>query len=172
MKVQLITRTAVLMAITLTIQALGLPPQFSGPAFNAMLLLSTVFVGPAAGILIGILAPWVALTREILSPVLAPAVPFFIVGNVAYVWAFAHLCPLAGRYLALFAGAVAKFFVLAVAANFLLRIPNPLAASLGVPELFAALMGGAVALVIAQLLTAVFGEPELQVGKRVGNHEN
>jgi hypothetical protein len=170
-KAQFITRTAVLAAITLAIQALGLPPQFRGPALNAMLLLGTIFVGPAAGMLIGVLSPWVALVWELMSPVLAPAVPFLILGNVAYVLLFARLSSWAGWYTALAAGGIGKYVILAGGVNFLLRLPRPLAATLVTPELFAALMGGAVALVIAQLLAGVAAEPEFVPGRKVRNND-
>jgi len=170
-KAQFITRTAVLAAITLAIQALGLPPQCRGPALNAMLLLSTIFVGPAAGMLIGILAPWVALAWELMSPVLAPAVPFLILANVAYVLLFARLSSVVGRYAALLAGGIGKYAILAGGVNFLLRLPRPLAATLATPELFAALLGGAVALVIAQLLANVVIEPEFVLGRKVSDND-
>ncbi|MGB3933803.1 MAG: ECF transporter S component [bacterium] len=171
MKAQFITRTAVLAAITLAIQALGLPPQCRGPALNAMLLLSTIFVGPAAGLLMGVLAPWVALAWELMSPVLAPALPFLVLANAAYVLLFAWLSPLAGRYAALLAGGIGKYAILAGGVNFLLHLPRPLAATLVTPELFAALLGGAVALVIVQLLANVVVGSEFVLGRKVKNHD-
>ena len=52
--------TALFIAITVVIQALRMP-QFTGPLVNCMLLLSALFVGPIAGILVGLITPWVVI---------------------------------------------------------------------------------------------------------------
>jgi hypothetical protein len=172
MPVKLVARIAVLVAITLTMQALGLPPQVWGPAVNALILLSSIFVGPGAGIIIGCLTPLLALSWQFLSPALAPALPYMILGNIVYVCCFSIFHRIAGRYFALLVGSLLKYLLMLGAINFILRIPQLLAATLASPELFSALLGGAIALVVVQCLDTIFGQRVFEIEKKVTYDED
>jgi len=78
---KIFTRTAILLALTLAFQMLKLPQPMTGPAVNAMLFISTAAVGIWGGVIIGALTPWIAFINGILNPVLAPAIPFIMLGN-------------------------------------------------------------------------------------------
>ena len=60
--VRWLTRTAILLAITLAFQMLGFPQMVTGPAVNAMLLLSGTYVGGIGAVIIGMLTPLIALS--------------------------------------------------------------------------------------------------------------
>ena len=79
--VKWLARTAILLALTLAFQMIGLPQPVTGPAVNAMLLISGTYVGALGGIIIGLLTPLIAFARGILPPPLAPMIPFIMLGN-------------------------------------------------------------------------------------------
>lgn len=142
----LLTRTALLLALTLTIQAFRLPPAATGPLVNFMLALSVMMVGTAGGVLIGFITPWIALSAGILPAPLAPAIPFIMAGNVVF-------CLLIGVFprrvwllsLGVVLGAVFKFAVIGGAVTYVLSLPPVLSQALMFPQLTNALLGGFVA---------------------------
>ncbi|HHX77422.1 MAG TPA: ECF transporter S component [Firmicutes bacterium] len=154
MTVNFMTRTALLLALTMVVQSLRLQPTITGPLVNFMLIFSTLLVGTAGGVFIGSITPWIALTVGILNPVLAPAVPFIMLGNAVF-------CLLAGlaanknsylQFIAIIGGAVLKFGVIAGAAAFILKLPEPVTQVLMFPQLTNALIGGLVAAKSVQVL--------------------
>ena len=151
MSVQKLTKLAILLGLTLTVQMLGLPQPVTGPAVNGMLILSTLAIGPLGAALIGMLTPVLAFTRGILALPLGPAIPFIIAANWAYVLIFAGLQKV-NKIVALGVGAVVKFLVLAVAVRFFLAVPPPVAKALQLPQLFTAVLGGLVALFVWKAL--------------------
>lgn len=144
MAVRNLTKLAILLAITLAFQLLGLPQPLTGPAVNAMLILSTLSMGSVGAALIGMLTPVIAFIRGILPPPLGPAIPFIILGNWALVFTFASLQKI-NKYLALLAGSIFKLLIMAGAVRFLLSVPAPVAKALQFPQLITALTGGLVA---------------------------
>lgn len=145
MTVRTLTRLALLLAITLAIQMIGLPQYITGPAINAMLVVSTLALGPVGAAFIGMLTPVIAFMRGILPPVLAPAIPFIVLGNWAIIFVFAAFRR-SNQYLAVILGALAKYLVLAGAVTFFLAVPPPVAQMLQLPQLLTALVGGVAAL--------------------------
>lgn len=148
------TRTALLLALTLAIQAMGLPAMVTGPLVNFMLALAVLLVGTASGVFIGFLTPWVAMMAGILPAPLSPVIPFIMAGNVVY-------CLLIGlfkrrlRVVGVILGAVAKFAVIAGAVSFVLTLPGPMTKVLMVPQLTNALIGGLFAVSIAYMVGRV-----------------
>lgn len=155
--VKLLTRLALLLAITLAAQSLRLPPPVTGPLVNFMLILSTALVGTAAGISIGLLTPWAALLLGVIPPPLAPAVPFIMGGNALYCFTFGLLAQKgrAGAVLGGATGALLKFILIAGAARYLLALPAPLVEVLLLPQLFNALAGAAFAVPAAHYLQRI-----------------
>ncbi|HSW10186.1 MAG TPA: ECF transporter S component [Bacillota bacterium] len=154
-----LTRTAILLGVTMAIQMLRMPQPVTGPLINAMLVLTTLTVGMAAGIFIGLLTPWVAFTVGILPPVLGPAIPFIMGGNAALVLVMGAAIRLGhqlkfpqGERLAQIGGVIvggfAKYLVISTAVRFLIQVPPPVAALLQLPQLFTAWTGGALAVAI------------------------
>ncbi len=152
--VRQLTRLALLLALTLSVQYLRLPAPVTGPLVNLMLLLSTAVIGTAGGAAIGLLTPWAALLLGIIPPVLAPAIPFIMFGNGLYCFSYGALAEKmkGGSWVGLALGAVLKFVVIAGAARYLLTLPAAAAGALLLPQLINALVGGAVALPIADHL--------------------
>ncbi|HHY98186.1 MAG TPA: ECF transporter S component [Firmicutes bacterium] len=150
-----LTRTAVLLALTLAFQMMGLPQPVTGPVVNAMLLLSCIFVGPLGGVVVGLFTPWIAFVRGILAPPLGPMIPFISLGNAVLVLVFGGIRyagkkALLASIVGVIAGAVAKFLVLSSAVRMVVQVPPPVAKAMQTPQLVTALIGGAVALAVAQ----------------------
>jgi hypothetical protein len=151
--IKFLTRTALLLALTLALQGLRLPAFLTGPAVNLLLALAVFWVGASSGIIIGLFTPWAALLLGILPAPLAPAVPFIMVGNAVYSLIigllYGSLPSRGGQIAGVAAGAAAKFAVIAGAASFVLTLPPPLAGVLLFPQLYNALIGGLLAVMIS-----------------------
>jgi len=154
-----LTRTAILLGVTMAIQSLRMPPPITGPLINAMLVLTTLTVGMLAGVFIGLLTPWVAFTVGILPPVLGPAIPFIMVGNAALVLVMGAAVRMGrkgrfpqgerlGQVGGVIVGGFAKYLVISSAVRFLIEVPAPVAAVLQLPQLFTAWTGGGLAVAI------------------------
>ncbi len=159
-RIRFITRTAMLLALTLAIQMMGLPQQFTGPAINAMLVISAVFVGPLGGTAIGFLTPWIAFLVGILPAPLAPAIPFIMLGNASLVILFYFIRKalkesLPGEVIGIIFGAIVKFLILTLVVRYIIEVPPPIALMLQVPQLVTALTGGGFALVIVHALKKI-----------------
>lgn len=153
MDTRTLTRTALLLALTLAIQAFRFPPVVTGPLVNFMLALSVMLVGTGGGMLIGFITPWIALVAGILPAPLAPAVPFIMIGNAVFcllIGAFARNVRL--RLAGVMLGAVGKFAVIGGAVSRVLTLPAPLAQALLFPQLTNALIGGYLAVSVAYTL--------------------
>jgi len=171
MNVQKETRNLVLsalfLAIAVIIQLLGKSiPQISqflvGPVVNAVIILTTYFAGHKYGILVGALTPLLAYATNVLAPAMLPFVPFIALGNIIYVITFSILKKLKnGEVIGVVVGSVLKFLFLFICATKLIDIIAPgmkdavkakLAVSMGIPQLITALIGGAAAILLYQLL--------------------
>jgi len=151
MNLKFITRTAILLALTLAFQMLRLPQPFTGPAVNTMLFLSSAIVGIIGGVLIGALTPWIAFLNGILPPVLAPAIPFIMLGNAMLVILFGTLKKI-NIYLAIATAAIVKFLILTIAVRFLINVPPKVSIMLQLPQFYTAITGGIIALLVLKLL--------------------
>lgn len=157
--VHFITRTAVLLAIVLAVQALRLPSYFTGPVVNAVLILTTVFSGVISAVIIGCITPAVALMTGIIPPAALPLVPVIIAANITLVIIF-YLLDKINRYAAWLGAAGAKFGIFYLCLNYLLellgiKVPPPLVLAFQLPQLYTALAGGLLAVVIARYLKGV-----------------
>lgn len=154
-----LTRSALLLALASVFPLLGLPQPVTGVAVNVVLYISSALVGPVGGIIIGCMTPWLAVLRGVLPPPLIVAAPFIMLGNIVLVLTFDYFRsrnPLFG----LIGAALAKFVVLIVGAQIIipqfLQMPPVVAAKvaaiLGLPQIFTALVGGFLALIILQAI--------------------
>lgn len=152
-----IVLTGLFIAMTVVFQMFGFHQYVTGPVVNGMLLLSALYTGPFGGVLVGVATPWVAFLRGILPPPLAPMIPFIMLANGAYVLAF-YACRRTlgnspfGSSTGIITGAVIKFLFLSGAVKFLVAVPPLVAKGMQLPQLFTALIGGVLALVVAELL--------------------
>ncbi|HCX64777.1 MAG TPA: ECF transporter S component [Eubacteriaceae bacterium] len=155
-EVRFITKTGFLLAIALVVQ-IGLAPfsQFVvGPLVNMVLLLAVILVGPWGAVTVGCLTPIVAFSVGIMG--LLPVVPLIMLGNCVYVLVF-WILGRNRRLIALIVSALAKFAVLAggvrlLAWVFIPNLPAPVIATLSLPQLYTALLGGVVALLLLHYL--------------------
>lgn len=165
------TRNLVLASLFLTIviviQLVGrFNPDLSrilvGPVINAILLLTAYFCGRRFGIIMACLTPLMALVTGQLNPLLAPFIPFIMLGNLALVIPFIFLdsSPVK-RVIGILIGSVIKYLVMNFAAThavslFSLNIPANVAKMLpvafGTVQLVAALAGGALAMILIETL--------------------
>ncbi|MDD4658934.1 MAG: ECF transporter S component [Eubacteriales bacterium] len=154
---QKIILTALFIALTIAIQMLGFPQPVTGPLVNCMLLLSALFAGPIAGILVGLVTPWIAFLRGILAAPLAPMLPFIMLSNGVYVLCFYLGRKLLGKKVlgsavGIIGGAAVKFLLLSGAVNFLVRVPDKIAKAMQFPQLLTAIAGGIIAVIAAELI--------------------
>ena len=126
------------------IPSLGLRQEITGPLVNAMLLLAVGAVGIPSAMALGALPSIIAIARGTHPLPLLPMVPFIVLGNAAFVGVFGML---RGRNFALAAGvaSVAKLAVLSLTATYVVHLPGPLAAMMGLPQLYTALAGAVIA---------------------------
>lgn len=157
-----ITRTAILIALTVVIQMIGrfLPPSSNvfvvGPLVNACLIVATAFVGLWSGIIIAVLSPFTSLINNhaAIAPILFLFSPFIAIGNAVLVAAY-YALKKKNQIAALIVGAVLKFAFLLGAMKIFASVrvvPAPVIALFGNIQLITALLGGAVALVLIKAL--------------------
>ena len=147
-------RLAILLAIALAVQFLRLPQMVTGPVVNAALVLAVYFGGAAGGVLLGVITPVVAIFAGILPPVLAPVLPVIMAANAILVIFFAWMRKF-GDYVAAGVASCAKFLTFFIMLNYVLvlfniNLPKPLLLAFGLPQLYTALAGSIVAVLIAK----------------------
>jgi hypothetical protein len=139
-----------LLAIASAAPLIGHQQFITGPIVNATLLAATVLLGVRGGLLIGLIPSSIALSAGLLPPVLAPMIPFIIVGNAILVVTFGYLRD-KNYWLALVSGSILKFAFLfgtsSVVINLLLNknVASNVAMMMSWPQLVTALAGGVIA---------------------------
>lgn len=171
-RTQLLTRTALLLAVVITFQLLGKMIPYNnyivGPVVNAALLVATASAGLWSGIAISVIAPLVsAFTNKApIAPLILGFSPFIIIGNAIIVLAFwlfrkkdGTPGKLRGSIIGVAVGSVLKFGFLyggiTAFTSLVSGIKPQQAATLislfSWPQLFTAIAGGAVAIVVLKL---------------------
>ncbi|MGQ9473710.1 MAG: ECF transporter S component [Candidatus Caldatribacteriaceae bacterium] len=157
-RIRWITRTALLFALVLVVQMLGMPQLVTGPLVNMFLFLAGLLEGTGSGVIIGLFTPWVAFSRGILPPPLAPMIPFIMMGNALLVIVFGlflrprkHYFEIAG----IISSALVKYFFLTWSVRFLVKVPGPIAQAMQIPQLFTALLGGGLAFLLERILRQI-----------------
>ena len=149
-----ITKEAVITFVVLlgiaTVAPLSGNQFITGPIVNASLLIAVVLLGMRDALLIGLISSTVALATGLLPAMLAPMVPFIILGNAILVITFGYLRHL-NYWLGIVSGSVLKFVFLfgtsSIVANFLIneQLARKEAAMLSWSQLVTALAGGLLA---------------------------
>jgi hypothetical protein len=122
----------------------------SGTVVNCVLILTTTVLGVHYGLLVGVIPSTIALATGLLPAVLAPVVPYIILGNIILVVAFAYLKNV-NYWLGAVSGAVLKFGLLTGATSLVIGLLSKQNTAAGVvymmswPQLVTALAGGLVA---------------------------
>ena len=159
-KVLWITRTAVLIALTIVLQAatLQLGNQIiTGSVVNLMLIISVMTCGLPTGLTVAAFTP-IMPTLLGFGPVW-PVVPFIAVANMALVtvWHFIGNRQMGNKYVsyvvATITGALVKFAVLyfgvvQLAMRFIPGLPQPLAFMFSYPQIITASIGGVCAIIL------------------------
>lgn len=173
-----ITETAVMLAVLVTLQVVtkGLGQLVTGSCVNAVLAVTVLVAGLSSGVTVALISPVCAFLLGI-APNLITVVPIML-GNVCYVvllsvlaggvtrlsWrqpvalgaaAIAKFCVLYGLVVKVICGLASDVFLGKKIGNTVLLAPKMLQmlpAMFSWPQLFTALIGGAVALLIAPTL--------------------
>ena len=172
-KIRWITETAVLLALLVTLQALTKPmgQLVTGSCVNAILAVAVLVAGLGSGVTIAIVSPVLAYLLGIAPQILT--VPAIMVGNTVYVVLLHFLGGKADKSMVMkvvawVVAAAAKFAALYfIVVNLICGVLAPsllasgamkepmlkaLPATFSWPQLFTALIGGAVALAIVPVL--------------------
>lgn len=172
-KIKWITETAVMLALLVTLQALTKPAGqlVTGSFVNAVLAVTALVAGLYSGITVALISPVLAYLLGIAPQILT--VPAIMAGNTVFVVLLYYIADKDSRKVvrqiaAWLSAAAVKFAVLYGIVNFLicgvlaeglmvsgmLKAPmlTALPATFSWPQLFTALIGGAVALLITPVL--------------------
>lgn len=172
-KIRWITETAVLLALLVTLQYLTKPmgQLVTGSCVNAILAVAVLFGGLGSGVMVALISPVLAFLLGIAPQILT--VPAIMVGNTVYVVLLHVLSDRTGKQIvkqiiAWLVAAVAKFAALyaivvwvicgllseALLASGTMKPPmlTALPVTFSWPQLITALIGGAIALLIAPVL--------------------
>lgn len=168
--VKRLVRSGLLLALAVVFQIIGKTfgiPQVSqyvvGPAINAILLISVHICGIWWGVAIGLLTPVTAVLLGQLPSPMAPFVPFIMIGNVIFEASFFLIkrYKRLGGILGYALGALLKYLFLYYSAlklvplfniGFPEKVYSKLIIMMGIPQLVTALIGGAAALIIIEIL--------------------
>ncbi len=161
MKTKKLVRTALLLALALMFQIVF--RQFAqplvGPLVNMTLILATLMVGVDSGVFIGVLTPVVAFLMGIVS--VAPLVPIIAIGNillVVIICFFNQKTSIKGnKWVGILSGAFVKYAFLTISVRALLpllipKVPPVMIAAFSLPQLYTAIIGGVLALIIYPLI--------------------
>ncbi len=138
----------------------------TGPIVNATLFISVMLLGARYAILIGLIPSLVALSVGLLPIVLAPMVPFIMMGNTILILIFDYFKEKNYWYGVILAS-VLKFLFLFGASSFVMNlilkkeIATKVATMMSWPQLFTALAGGIVAYLFLKMLNMEIKNREL-----------
>jgi len=159
-RTQWLTRTAMLLAVAIAVQAMHMPQLLTGSLVNAVLILAVIFTGLSGGLIIGAITPWMAFMLAILPPALAPLIPVIMLANMTLAALF-FLVRKNNDFLAAGVASLAKYLVFFLAINYLLQLlgvnlPPKLVAAFGITQLFTALIGSICAVLVGRALGREF----------------
>lgn len=149
-RVKFITYAGVLLAVAALFPGLHLPQYITGPVVNFTIILATFVLGTVGGVTIGCLTPWIAFISGLMPVAFLP--PIIMVGNGVYALSYGLLkrFGLRGMFLGVGIGAFLKFLFLSYAVTHIVHAPPKLVQMLSLPQLFTALVGGVVAVLVVK----------------------
>jgi len=156
MNTKFMTRTAILLAITIVFQFMKMPQLVTGSVVNAMLLIAAGTVGMWSGIIIGCLTPIIAFLVGIMGFPLM--IPFIMIGNSLYVMLFSMQ---KNKILGMILGALVKFIWLAISVKYIIqlfnvKVPLKIVQAFTTPQFVTAIIGGILGLIVISLLENYF----------------
>jgi thiamine transporter ThiT len=158
-KTLVLAKFGILLAIALIVPFIK-QQAITGSIVNAVLFVSTVLLGVEAGILIGLIPSVISLSVGLLPAILAPMIPFIILGNAILVVIFSYFKE-KNYWLGMFLGSALKFLFLfnasSIVINLLLKkeIAGRVAAMMSWPQLFTALSGGLIAYFVLRAMKKI-----------------
>lgn len=137
----------------------------TGPIVNALLILSFLYLGKNQALFLALIPSTVALSRGLLPLALAPMVPFIMISNCLYILVFAQFenqSQIKNLWAILLASAVKTLFLISISKLLMVNIlAAPLATKVAVmmswPQLWTAVVGGVMALLISNALKKKYG---------------
>ncbi len=154
-----LTQLAALLSIATFIPLIHYQPAV-GPVINAALFIATAILGISHGVLVALIPSPVALAAGLLPIVLAPMIPFIMIGNIILVYTFGKLWK-KNFWTAMASASILKFLFLWITSTQILEhltkqaIAKKIAAMMSWPQLFTALTGGLIAYAILKYLKLV-----------------
>lgn len=162
--VKKLVRASLLLAVAIVFQMIGKAnPAISqllvGSIVNAVLLIAVFMCDTWWATAVGVLTPILAfLTGQLPTP-MGPFVPFIAVGNAIYIIIFGLLIHRGkwGKYTGYVIGAILKFLFLSLSVQnlvqlFGIKLPQAASKMMTTPQLITALIGGAAALIIIEIM--------------------
>ena len=149
-----LTRAAILLAVALVFQFVKMGQLVTGSGINAALIVAAQICGLPWAAAIGAITPFMSVVLGVNPPALIPVVPFIVAGNILYVAVYSIL-KTKGKIMGVGFAALLKFGLLYSAVNYFVAVKPPIKVALSFPQLFTALIGGAVALIIIQVLNRI-----------------
>ncbi len=155
-----IARTGLLLALALIFQ-IGfryVSQPLVGPLVNFTLIISAALVGTTSGVIVGCLTPLIAFFFGIMP--LFPLVPFIMIGNALFVFLFNIIrrnMNILGNTVGIIIAALAKFAFLIISVKYIVtlivpKIPPKIIAAFSLPQLYTALIGGFLAIIIIKFI--------------------
>ena len=132
----------------------------TGPTVNAVLFIAAVILGGEKAILIGLIPSSFALAVGLLPVVLAPMIPFIMIGNAILVLVFSYLWR-KNYWLAIFSASFLKFIFLASSSSLVmdLVLKKELASKVSLimswPQFLTAIAGGFIAYIFLKGLKII-----------------
>lgn len=155
-KTEKVTKSAVLLSLALIFQIgfTSFAQPVVGPLVNMILLLAVITTGYATACFIGCLTPLAAYALGIMP--FLPVVPVIILGNLFYVLTF-FVFKKSSLLIGVATASVVKTALMALSVRLLAKylipaLPLQIIAALSVPQLYSALLGGGMALLIYRYL--------------------
>jgi hypothetical protein len=149
-KKEAILTLLVLVAVAAVASLITKQQYITGSIVNAALIIGTAWLGTRDGLLIGLIPSSFALAVGILNPILAPMVPFIIIGNAILVLSFGYLKNV-NYWLGVVVGSLLKFGFLYATSRIVIgllinkQVAPAVANTMSYPQLVTALVGGIVA---------------------------
>ena len=123
----------------------------TGPIVNAVLFISVFITGIRGAVLIAFIPSVIALSTGLLSLVLAPMIPFIIIGNIILVLSFSFLKD-KNYWLGIVSASFLKFVFL-FSVSYI--ISSKLVIIMSWPQLITALAGGAIAFLVLKSIKKI-----------------
>jgi len=148
---------ALLIGVAIVAPVLFKQQLIAGAIVNATLILGVSFLSVRDGLIISLVPSSFALVSGLLPPVLAPMIPFIIVGNAILVLFFAYFSKL-NYWAGVIIGSVLKFAFLFGTSSAIIgllvnkQVAPAVAQMMSWPQLFTGIAGGIVAFGVIKLV--------------------